>query len=141
MVVESKKHGITSMVILTYNQLPYTIQCRAIIRKYTEPETYEVIIVDNHATDGTQEGVKQKDDIRYIFKTKNEGFTKGCNQGMAIAVGEQILLLNNDVIVAPNWLENLLTCLYSEEQIGAVGPVSNNIDPIQWVHTDRKSVV
>ena len=135
----SKQHGLTSIIILTYNQLTYTMKCIESIRKYTEQGTYEIIIVDNASTDGTQLWTKQQDDVTSILNDYNAGFPKGCNQGIEVAVGSQILLLNNDVIVTPNWLENLLACLYSSEKIGAVGPVTNNISYTQKIATSYQN--
>lgn len=43
----------TSIIILTYNNLTYNIICLDSIRKYTEPNSYEIIVVDNNSTDGT----------------------------------------------------------------------------------------
>lgn len=117
---------LTSIVMLTYNKLAHTQTCIDSIREYTEPGTYELIVVDNHSTDGTVEWLKQQTDIRSIFNAANEGFPRGCNQGMEVAAGDSILLLNNDTIVTANWLSNLVTCLYSSESIGAVGAVTNN---------------
>ncbi|MEK5272024.1 glycosyltransferase [Aeribacillus sp. FSL K6-8394] len=116
----------TSIIILTHNQLDYTKQCIESITKYTKEGSYEIIIVDNHSTDGTVEWLKQQKNIKVIFNNENLGFPKGCNQGIEIATGENILFLNNDTIVTANWLDNLLTCLYSSDDIGAVGPVTNS---------------
>jgi len=116
---------MTSIVILTYNKLNYTKKCIESIRKYTFKESYEIIVVDNASTDGTIEWLKTQSDIITIFNKENLGFPKGCNQGIKIAKGDEVLLLNNDVIVTPKWLINLLEALYSSEQIGAVGPVTN----------------
>ncbi|WP_051870806.1 glycosyltransferase [Geobacillus vulcani] len=116
----------TSIVILTHNKLDYTKQCIESIRQYTREGTYEIIVVDNRSTDGTVEWLQSQKDIRTIFNAKNVGFPKGCNQGIQIAEGENILLLNNDVVVTKHWLDHLLACLYSADDIGAVGPVTNS---------------
>ena len=42
----------TSIIILTYNNLEKTKLCLESIRKYTKEEVYEIIVVDNHSTDG-----------------------------------------------------------------------------------------
>lgn len=116
----------TSIIILTYNNLEYTKLCIDSIRKYTEKDTYEIIVVDNHSTDGTVEWLKEQKDLRLILNDENYGFPKGCNQGIQIAKGDNdILLLNNDVVVTPNWLTNLKKCLYSNNDIGAVGAITN----------------
>lgn len=117
---------LTSIIILTYNNLDYTKQCLESIRKYTDKNTYELIIVDNNSVDGTKEWLLKQEDVKVILNEENLGFPKGCNQGIEVAKGDNILLLNNDVIVTENWLSNLVHCLYSNEKIGAVGPVTNS---------------
>ena len=116
---------MTSIVILTFNKISYTKKCIESIRKYTGKGSYEIIVVDNASTDGTISWLKEQSDIITIFNKDNLGFPKGCNQGIEIAQGSEILLLNNDVIVTPKWLEQMLEALYSSEKVGAVGPVTN----------------
>ncbi len=130
----------TSIIILTYNNLQYTRQCIESIRKNTKLGSYEIIIVDNASTDGTKEWINEQHGIASIQNEENNGFPKGCNQGIEIAKGDNILLLNNDVIVTPNWLENLLKCLYSSDDIGAVGPVSNNVAYYQQIDVNYSSL-
>jgi GT2 family glycosyltransferase len=115
----------TSIVILTHNNLTYTKLCLESIRRYTREGSYELIIVDNGSTDGTIEWLQEQPDLHVIYNEENLGFPKGCNQGMAAATGDYMLLLNNDTIVTVNWLDQLLNCLRSDERIGAVGPVTN----------------
>ncbi|MEJ8552663.1 glycosyltransferase [Tepidibacter sp. Z1-5] len=130
----------TSIIILTYNKLDYTKKCIESIRKYTNKNDYELIIVDNNSTDETVGWLKKQDDIKLILNKENLGFPKGCNQGIQISKGDNILLLNNDVVVTPNWLVNLKTALYSSDDIGAVGPVSNSCPYYQTIPTDYKNL-
>ncbi|NHM29960.1 glycosyltransferase [Neobacillus terrae] len=117
---------LTSIIILTYNKLDFTKQCIESIRKHTAKEDYELIIVDNHSTDETIEWLHTQENIKCVFNEDNVGFPKGCNQGIEIAKGNNILLLNNDVIVTKGWLTNLVKALYSNPLVGAVGPVTNS---------------
>lgn len=111
----------TSIIMLTYNHLAFNKSAIESIREHTEPETYELIVVDNGSTDGTREWLQKQEGLRLILNDVNAGFPKGCNQGMAEASpGYDILLLNNDVEVTANWLPNLQTALYSSSDIGAV---------------------
>ena len=132
----------TSLIILTFNQLNYTKKCIDSIRKYTKKNIYEIIVVDNNSTDGTVVWLKKQKDIKTIYNNENVGFPKGCNQGIAVSTGENILLLNNDVIVTSRWLDNLIACLYSENNIGAVGPVTNSASYYQAIkvnyHTETE---
>lgn len=133
-------NGKTSMVILTFNKLDYTKLCIDSIKKYTKPGSYEIIVVDNNSTDGTKEWLAEQTDILTIYNDENLGFPKGCNQGIEMATGEDILLLNNDVIVTENWLDNLKNCLYSSDEIGAVGPVTNNCSYYQSIDVNYDSI-
>ena len=117
---------MTSIIMLTCNKLEYTIKAVESIRKYTDKGTYEIIVIDNASTDNTVEWLKKQDDLKLILNKENLGFPKGCNQGIEVATGTEILLLNNDVIVTPKWLQNMVKTLYSNDKYGAVGPVTNS---------------
>ena len=124
MMVKDVK-ALTSIVILSLNTLDHLRRCVESIRKYTATGTYELIVVDNGSTDGSVPWIIAQPDIKQIINEKNEGFPKGCNQGMAIARGTEILLLNSDVIVTPLWLSNMREVLYMENTVGAVSCVTN----------------
>ncbi|WP_333474281.1 glycosyltransferase [Paenibacillus gyeongsangnamensis] len=114
----------TSIIILTCNQLELTKRCLGSIRKHT-PEDHELIVVDNASSDGTAEYLKELSDITAVFNDENLGFAKGCNQGVGLSTGDNILFLNNDTVVTENWLGHMLRLLHSAEEIGMVGPVTN----------------
>ena len=83
------KH-LTSIVILSWNTLDFTRECIESIRRFTKEGTYEIIVVDNASEDGSREWLREQTDVRLVENTKNEGFPKGCNQGMALALGTEI---------------------------------------------------
>jgi GT2 family glycosyltransferase/ubiquinone/menaquinone biosynthesis C-methylase UbiE len=123
----------TSIIIWTYNQRGHLQQCIESIRRYTDSEKVELIIIDGHSVDGTREWLKNQPDLISICHDQNLGYLTGCNEGIKIASGDNILLLDNDVTVSHGWLDNLIYCLYSNEQIGAVAPVTNNCAYYQTV--------
>ena len=130
----------TSIILLTYNQLDCTKLCIESIRKFTPKGQYEIIVVDNNSTDGTIEYLKSQEDLIVIYNNYNAGFPKGCNQGIKIAKGDSILLLNNDTIVTPNWLNNLDKVLYSSDDIGVVGPISNSCSNGQAINVIYQNI-
>jgi GT2 family glycosyltransferase len=132
--------GLTSIIVITYNKLDYNKFCIESIRKYTEPHSYELIVIDNHSTDGTVEWLQGQQDVKVILNSENAGFPAGCNQGIKAAKENNILLLNNDTIVTPNWLTNLTKCLYSASDIGAVGAVTNSCSNFQSIPCEYSSV-
>lgn len=132
---------LTSIVILSYNTYTMTKLCIESIRRYTEPGTYEIIVIDNASTDGSVDYLRQQNDIKCIFNNKNLGFPKGCNQGIAVAKGTEILLLNSDTIVTPRWISQLREALYSKEDIGATGCVTNNCSNWQSIDSEYDSLM
>ena len=117
---------MVSIVILGFNQVEYTKKCIESIRKHTR-QKYELIIIDNGSRDGTEAYFRSIPNAKVIINRENLGVAKGWNQGMRLAEGEYILILNNDIIVGPNWLENMVRLAESDPTIGLVGPRSNYI--------------
>ena len=121
---------MTSIVMLTYNELDCTRECLESIERNT-PEPHEVILVDNGSTDGTLPFLRElcaaKSRYRLIENGSNLGFAAGCNIGMRQAKGGRILLLNNDVVVTRGWLAGMLECLGREPNSAIVGPMTNEI--------------
>lgn len=130
----------TSIVIPVFNKIEYTKLCIESIRKYTDKDSYEIIIIDNNSSDGTKEWLKNQDDLLIIENKENLGFTAGANQGFRAATGNNLLILGNDTIVSKNWLKNLINCLYSDESIGAVGPLTNSCSNYQAIEVPYRTI-
>jgi len=128
------RYGLTSIVIPSVNGLMLLRRCVASIRRYTDPvkTPYEIIVVDDGSADSTAEWCADER-LPFIRLPDTCGFPRACNKGMRMAAGEHILLLNNDVVATPRWLENLLDALHASDEIGAVGPVSNYAAPRQRI--------
>ncbi|HEY3862816.1 MAG TPA: glycosyltransferase [Verrucomicrobiae bacterium] len=133
---------LVSIIILAHNQLRDTQQCLASIEKHT-PVAHELILVDNGSTDGTGQFFRnyaaKHSHARVVLNRANLGFSAGNNQGLACARGEAILLLNNDTVVTPGWLERMLAHLDLYPECGLVGPVSNHVSGPQLVSTANYS--
>lgn len=123
----------TSIIVLSYNTLNYTRLCLESIRNYTQPGSYELVVIDNGSQDGSAEWLKEQSDIVLQCNQANRGFPCGCNQGMRLATGDALLLLNSDTIVTPHWLENMRRALDSEERIGAVSCMTNSCSNMQTI--------
>jgi len=121
---------LVSIVIPVYNQLDYTRKCLDSIRQFTFVP-YEIIIVNDASTDGTEEYLRSQKDLIVKANTENLGYPNSCNIGIQSSSGKYVVLLNNDTIVTRNWLENLLEVFKLHPKVGLVGPVSNNISGFQ----------
>ncbi len=79
-------------------------------------------MVDNHSADGSCEMVRDKfPHATLIANTDNKGFSKANNQGIRIAKGRNILLLNPDTVVSEDTLFKTVGFLDSHPEAGALG--------------------
>lgn len=129
----------TSIIIPTFNQLKYLKNCIESIWKYTR-QPYELIIIDNGSKDGTGAYLRSLTGrVRYKIFPENLGFAGGVNQGLMMARGTTIVILNNDTLLTTNWLSNLLMCVNSAPSIGLVGPVTNYLSNDQKIAVNYKT--
>ena len=121
-----------SIIILNLNSFEVTLDCLQSLRKIDYPN-YEIIVVDNGSVDGSGERLAQADPgIRLMRNEKNVGFGAGCNGAIrdALARGaEYVLLLNNDTILAPDFLTQLIAVAESDPKIGVLNPKIRYFDP------------
>ena len=100
------KTNFTSIIILNYNGKNFLQDCIDSIIKETN-SSYEIIVVDNNSPDKSGELFSKKfPEIKFILNEHNVGVPEGLNIGIRNASGDFVVLLNNDLIVMPNWLEN-----------------------------------
>jgi O-antigen biosynthesis protein len=127
----SKLFPKISIIVLSYNNLPYTRLCLESIIENTSYPNYEIIVVDNASEKSTVKYLKSVKaslgNFILILNDENLGFSKANNQGFAISAGEYIVFLNNDTIVTPGWVHGLLYHLQKNPSAGMVGPVTNSI--------------
>ena len=124
-----------SVIVLTYNNLPFTQACLASIEAHSDYPDLEVIVVDNASGDGSVEWLqawaKEASAAgharRLILNDANLGFSAGNNLGLAAATGDFLIVLNNDTYVTPGWVRTLLAHFRTAPGVGLVGPVTNNI--------------
>jgi GT2 family glycosyltransferase len=84
-------------------------------------EDFEVILVDNGSTDGSQEFVRGSfPEVRMLELGENQGFTGACNAGYAVSKGEFIFLLNNDTEVDSGWIEAVVDIFRRIPEVGIV---------------------
>jgi GT2 family glycosyltransferase len=118
-----------SIVVVTHDNLAFTRLClRSVLAN--SGEGIELIVVDNGSSDGTPSYLARLAErdarVRVLLNGTNAGFAPACNQGLGLATGDHLILLNNDTLVAPGWLAGLRRHL-AEPGVGLVGPVTNRI--------------
>lgn len=129
-VSDDKALPYASIIIVTYNNLVFTRLCLTSVLASTIYPNSEIIVVDNGSTDDTITYLHQLTQlyghVRILRNDNNRGFAFANNQGLMMARGDVLVLLNNDTIVPPGWLADLLKHL-EDPTVGVVGPVTNRI--------------
>lgn len=116
-----------SIIILNWNGLEDTIECLESLKKITYPN-YDVIVVDNGSKGNDAQVLEQKfgDHVHLIRNDKNYGYAGGNNIGIRYALSNSLsdyfLILNNDVVVAPDFLTEMIRRAAGDDQVGLVGP-------------------
>lgn len=99
---------VISIIIVNWDQAELLAACLASIAEQTYRHR-EVIVVDNGSTDGSVALVREKyPDAKLIVNDVNRGFCAANNQGIAEALGQYALLLNNDTVLEPDAIERLV---------------------------------
>jgi len=111
-----------SVIIVNYNVRFFLEQAiRAAIKASAHLEC-EIIVVDNHSTDGSKEMVESTfPNIQYIYLENNLGFSKANNIGIKTSQGEYVLLLNPDTVVAEDAFETSIKFMDATPSAGGIG--------------------
>jgi len=115
------------VIVLNWNGLEDTIECVESLRKVTYP-AMSVLVVDNGSEGHDASELRRRfgDSIDLIENDKNYGFAEGNNIGIRYALEQlspdYVLLLNNDTVVDPEFLSELVRSAESDHSIGIVGP-------------------
>jgi GT2 family glycosyltransferase/glycosyltransferase involved in cell wall biosynthesis len=129
---DEKLEPLTSVVVVSYNQWHLTERCLQSIADHSDTQAMEVIVVDNASADDTPQRLQawaEQDPQRrkIVLNQDNRGFGPAVNQGLAMAAGDYLIILNNDIIVGPGWARGLRRHLEADPQLGILCPVTNNI--------------
>ncbi len=119
-----------NIIIPVYRGLKDVQDCLESVYKSTYKTPYEIIVLDDCSPEPAvstylkEEAEKNK--FTLLINEENLGFVATVNRGMQLNPERDVLLLNSDTVVANNWLDRLIDCAYSENNVGTVTPFSNN---------------
>ncbi len=137
-----ENNPILSIIIVSYNTKEITLKCiKSILadkqlkisgisqKAHPEDHTFEteIIVIDNASQDGSAE-MLAKQPVKLTVNNKNAGFGKANNQGISMARGEYILLLNSDTIIHESAISQCLIWLSSHPESASCTPCLLNTD-------------
>ena len=113
------------VIVLNWNKYEYTKKCLESLGKASYPNL-KTIVIDNGSLDGSGQRLQTEfPAAHFIFNDKNLGFSRGCNVGIKAALKDEqcayALLLNNDALVTPRFLERAVELAESDKRIGMLG--------------------
>lgn len=129
-----------SIIVLNWNTKELTLAAVAAAMQETTGFPYEIILIDNNSSDDSVAAIRARfPTVRVIENQENVGFGKANNQGMRIAAGEYIMLLNSDTVVLNHALEKMARYLDEHPDVMMVGPKVLNADRT-FQHSCRRSL-
>jgi N-acetylglucosaminyl-diphospho-decaprenol L-rhamnosyltransferase len=111
-----------SIVLVCWNNKAYLDPCLQSLYEGNLKYSFDVFVVDNGSTDGSQQMLQEKyPEVKIIQNSGNVGLGKASNQGIEASHGRYILLLNNDTIVNGPSFDAMVKFLDENTKTGAVG--------------------
>lgn len=124
-MIARKEMPSVAIVILNYNNAPDTIECIESIYQ-NQYKNYQIVLVDNDSTDDSEEVLcNHFPEIKFIQTGKNNGYANGNNIGIKYAIEtkfDYVCILNNDVIVDPDFLTKMIDYMEIHQEVGVTGP-------------------
>ena len=118
-----------SIIIVNWNTKDLLVDCINIIKDQIKTIKFEIIVVDNNSTDGSQSEIRKKfKDVLLITNDENLGFSKANNIGLKYTNGKYICLLNSDTAVLDNALDKMYAFMEQNKNTGILGPAILNDD-------------
>lgn len=111
-----------SIVIVSFNTKNILANCISSIRRHTKGISYEIVVVDNASQDSSVDWIRRQgsefNNLTGILNKQNKGFAKANNQGIKMAQGRYILLLNSDTKLKEDSLSKMINFMEKEKEAG-----------------------
>jgi GT2 family glycosyltransferase len=122
-LLKTRRNVDVSIVVPVHNKLIHSLTCLRSIFYAGSEYSFEVLIADDGSNDATQKTLAKLTSpvFKVLRNGSAQGFLKNCNGAAAKAKGDWLVLLNNDTIVLPGWLDELIDTLVKYSDIGLVG--------------------
>ncbi len=115
-----------SIVIISWKMKDLLRSCLESIYKFTEKVNFEIIVIDNNSQDGTSRMIRSEfSKVILIVNEENRGVAPARNQGIAIANGKYIVILDADVELIENSIAKLFEFMENNSDCGIAGSEFN----------------
>lgn len=116
-----------SIIIVNYNTQDHVRKCLDSIFRFLRQEDVEVIVVDNNSPDrGIEKLISEFSQVRFLFRTCNDGFGAACNDGAGVSSGSHLLFLNPDAELTNDKIKYAVEFLSESDSAGIVSGLLTN---------------
>ncbi|MFO0881306.1 MAG: glycosyltransferase family 2 protein [Gemmataceae bacterium] len=117
------RRPLVSVCIVNWNCQAELRNCLRSLRPRRQRVRLEIIVIDNHSSDGAPEMVAREfPRVRLVRNPTNVGFARGCNQAARLARGRYLFFLNNDTVLPRETLARLVRFSREQPDAGLIGP-------------------
>ena len=118
-----KQQFTVSIIILTWNSEQHIGTCLASLERGLGTFSSEVIVIDNGSSDRTRSIIREAlPGVRLVSNPENRGVAPARNQGIRLAQGKYVLILDDDTVVQPGALDCLIRYMEDQPGTGLCGP-------------------
>jgi hypothetical protein len=112
-----------SVIILTWNSQKVVDACLSSLQQGLTAYSFEVIVIDNGSHDQTLTILRERYPwVRLVRNRVNRGVAPARNQGIRLAQGEYIIILDDDTVTQPGALDRLVAYMEAHKEVGLCGP-------------------
>jgi GT2 family glycosyltransferase len=130
------------VIITVYDAYEDVVCCLEAVTAHTGPEV-AVLVVDDGGSDrrvftllrSLADGLAHH--VVVLQRERNGGFVRACNDAFAATAGRDVVLVNSDVVVGPEWLERLTAAALSLDTIATASTLTNNGTILSVPHRNR----
>jgi len=118
-----------SIIIVNWNAQEFLRQCLQSIYETVNNFNYEILVIDNHSSDGSPDMVKNEfPQVNLICNCENLGFAKANNIGIKQSTGRFLCLVNSDITFQKYCFYRMMVYMDENPEIGILGPKVLNPD-------------
>lgn len=111
-----------SVIVVNWNTRELLAKCLRCVQDTVQRVSCEIIVIDNASSDDSVAMVRRDfPAVRLIANTENVGFARANNQGIPLAQGRYVLLLNSDAFVRPNCIDRMVAFMDAHPKAGMAG--------------------
>jgi GT2 family glycosyltransferase len=134
-----------TIIVPVFNALEELKACINSVLAHTIHPRWRLLIIDDCSPDQEVRSflrtLENHEHIEIIYNEENLGYTKTINKGIKESHNDNIVLLNSDAEVTPNWLVALLVSAFKHTTVGTVTPMSNNAGAFSFPHANIETKV